>query len=525
MYKLVIVDDEKQIREGLKRFVDWEAMGFTVTETFADGKEVIEYLDYMVPDVILTDIKMNNVSGLEVAGFVHENQLDCVVAFISGYSEFEYAVRGMEYGVKEYLFKPTELAEVKKSFGKIKHILDEKAERYAREDKEKKRTQQAIRQLNERFFSDIIMGAVNSEEYIRSSMSILYPELDVEKAPCFLADIYIEDYAHFMKEVWQYGYDQLEVNLRNYFQIYRYICCFNIVYKTENVIEVLGILVEKREGDEQTVMAAAMKRLLEELEQSFLFKASYEIQQTYASVYEIEPIHRRTNVSVNTGFVQKHLKEQEKLVISNVLVGNVIMAQRVFHEMVEGAAGQSFSQKKQLVWDVMRDIQSVLVSMDEKMSEQLQHFFDISEEMTDMETCMEWADSIFEKIKNAGIAEEEQRRDSLIEKVKAYIQEKICEDISQEDVAKQVYISTSYLSRLFKKQTGQNFQQYVSYVKMEKAKELLVDPQYKVYQVGEMLGYKTLRYFVRAFRAHTGMNPGEYRRNVLRLGAKYEENE
>ena len=64
MYRLIIADDEKRIRQGLKNIVDWNSLGFEVTEIFADGQDIIEYLDYMIPDVILTDIKMNNVSGL-----------------------------------------------------------------------------------------------------------------------------------------------------------------------------------------------------------------------------------------------------------------------------------------------------------------------------------------------------------------------------------------------------------------------------------------------------------------------------
>jgi YesN/AraC family two-component response regulator len=76
---------------------------------------------------------------------------------------------------------------------------------------------------------------------------------------------------------------------------------------------------------------------------------------------------------------------------------------------------------------------------------------------------------------------------------------------------------------MFKKQTGESFIQYVTRVKMEKAIELLRDPQYKTYQVSEILGYKTPRYFSRLFRTHTGMNPSEYRGKVLHLGGVYDE--
>ena len=112
---------------------------------------------------------------------------------------------------------------------------------------------------------------------------------------------------------------------------------------------------------------------------------------------------------------------------------------------------------------------------------------------------------------------------SLVGRAKSYIKENIYKDISQEEVSNHLYICSSFLSRIFKKQTVETFLQYVTKIKMEKAIELLGNPEYKTYQVGEILGYKTPKYFARLFRAHTGMNPSEYRGKVLRLGEKYEE--
>lgn len=124
MYKLVIADDEKIIRMGLKNVVDWESLGFEVTGLFTDGQEIVEYLDYMLPDVILTDIKMSHVSGLDVAKYVYEHEIPCKVVLISGYQEFDLAVKGLKYGVKDYLLKPTDVDAIIKTFGELRSQLD-----------------------------------------------------------------------------------------------------------------------------------------------------------------------------------------------------------------------------------------------------------------------------------------------------------------------------------------------------------------------------------------------------------------
>ena len=115
---------------------------------------------------------------------------------------------------------------------------------------------------------------------------------------------------------------------------------------------------------------------------------------------------------------------------------------------------------------------------------------------------------------------------SLVERAKQYIETNITKDIGREETANMLYISSSYLSKIFTEKTGENFSKYVTRVKMERAIELLGEPQYKTYQVSEYLGYKTPRYFAKLFRNHTGMNPSEYRYKVLGMkGDVNEENE
>lgn len=122
LFKLILADDEALIRRGLS-LIRWEDMGFQLEETFADGGEIIEYLQHNHADVVLTDIVMPHVSGIEVAKWIFENKPETKVVILSGYAEFSDAQKAIEYHVARYLLKPTDRDELFKQFVSIHQEL------------------------------------------------------------------------------------------------------------------------------------------------------------------------------------------------------------------------------------------------------------------------------------------------------------------------------------------------------------------------------------------------------------------
>lgn len=127
MFSLVIVEDEKIARERLIHMVKWEDLGFYVEASFSGGQEVLNYLRYNIPQVILTDIKMPRVTGLDVAKYVDANHLPVQVVLLSGYEEFEYAKQALTYHVVDYLTKPLSIAKLKEMFRKIGNQLQQQS--------------------------------------------------------------------------------------------------------------------------------------------------------------------------------------------------------------------------------------------------------------------------------------------------------------------------------------------------------------------------------------------------------------
>ncbi|WP_391117664.1 response regulator [Psychrobacillus sp. L3] len=126
MYKLLIADDEYEIRNGLSSYFPWEDIGFEVVGQAANGIEVLEFITDHSVDVILSDIRMPEMSGIDIAKKLFEQNSTIQIVFLSGYKDFHYAQQAINYGVKNYISKPTKYSELSSTFIRIKERLDQK---------------------------------------------------------------------------------------------------------------------------------------------------------------------------------------------------------------------------------------------------------------------------------------------------------------------------------------------------------------------------------------------------------------
>ena len=129
MYSLVIIDDEKEIREGLARFFDWESLGFHVLATFESPLGALDFIERRQVDVALTDVRMPTMSGLDFARHMREHSLDTRIVFLSGYREFDFIKKAMEYRAVDYLLKPATTKEIDRVFSGIRKEMDEEKAR------------------------------------------------------------------------------------------------------------------------------------------------------------------------------------------------------------------------------------------------------------------------------------------------------------------------------------------------------------------------------------------------------------
>ena len=523
MYKIIIADDEKIIQDGLVSLVDWKSLGFEIAGVFDDGAEVIEQLNSIPIDVVFTDIKMRHIGGMDIAKYIYDNEIPCKVIFISGHREFELVLQAIKYGVKDYVLKPSKVEEVSAVFSKIKKDLDESARNLEFNKKVEDRWAEMRPVLEEQFLNELVMGILHDKSDLLQRMHLLYPEIDAEYNPCMIMDLKIENYDQFILQDWKYSAEQFDEAIYNFFQIMNEHYDCHIVHKNEEKLNIFIIQKGDWENREENILpdyqvCEDLTRHFRDVFQLHVIVSSVECYQSVSSLIDQRKPTRIDRAGKKD--MDSFLKEQKKLIMTNIMMGNINTAKKMLINILMSVDETDIRIKKNLVIDIFSNLSNFLQENNHGLFLIIQPYLDYHT-VLNMETAsqlVEYCDQIFDFMKSKEGMSDQFDKNSLVNRIKEYVDLHICEDINRENVADELFISSSQLNRILRKQIGESFLQLVTRRKMEKAVELLHDPQYKVYQVGEYLGYKTPRHFSKLFYNFSGYYPNEYRREVLKIG-------
>lgn len=402
MYSLIIADDEDITRMALSGYIRKTQPDFQVAGAFSNGIDALNYIHDNPVQLVITDIRMPGMDGLELARHISEQYPGISVIIISGYSEFEYARRAISYGVSNYLLKPLDFAELAQNLHQLKERLDAL---HMEEDCREEEIQL--------FFTDLIGGMLNQKEELVERFNRLSLPGERKEYQGLLLTITLEKNDALSQ--WKYGREKLAVALLN-----------------------------------------ALRMALPQYQIFHLFRSGM----------------RYYFVILSRGSAPECSLE---------------MLDGVLYHLLQ------FSCELQ--------IQSAFSSIDELGS--------------------------FPPVKEDGLVDHKPAAgndDIIIQKAMSYIQAHYAEDLTREDVADAVFLSSAYFSRFFKQKTGLNFIDYLTTVRMQKAAQLL-GTHMKVGDIAKKVGYQSRNRFFINFRQYSGYNPTEYRRQILRMEDTHDENE
>ena len=519
-YKLIIADDEEIILTGLAKDIDWDALGFEIVGLYDDGEKVIECLNSMPVDVVLTDIRMKHCGGIEIAKYVKESGLPCKVVFISGYKEFELALNAIKYDVKEFIMKPSTPEEILDVFRNIRKDLDRQASNIEFQKKVDKHWKDMFPVLADKFVSGLIMGALDEKENIPYRMHALYPEVNADKCPCYLIDLRVCVPDTDGEDTWKAATEQLLDAIEAFPQIGGDAGYPHVIYKSRETVKLFIIMKEygNTEQDNIELCVGFVQLLKDYLSEILGVSFSVEAECFFENIYSVaDQQDKIIKMSARQMDIDLHVQEQKKMILMNVMQGNLHIAQKMMNTILEGLSTFDDRYLRHYVGDVLSSISELLRDKNYSVFQSIQPYIEYCNmmDMASIQDVIRYCNRIFDKMKYEMRVYAQTEKTDLVDQIKQYVKEHIEQDILLEDVAGEVFVTTRHLSRVFKKQTGETFLQYMTRKKMEKAVELLNDPTYRVYHIAQKLGYKTPRYFSKLFFNYSGYYPNQYRKEIL----------
>lgn len=517
MLKVIIADDEPYICSLLQNLINWEEIGFYIVGIANNGRIALEMIKSQKPDVVITDIRMPGLDGLDLVKEVQQIDLNVSFILISGHKEFEYAYSAIKYGVEYYMLKPINKEELLNNLYLIKSKL------FQKQDIETSLTKMA-EIARKGLLIKIASSSADLKELNLQALSANYM-FDKNFSCCSLALMkpdYKIDLENSQKKVIK---EQIET------LIYKYLN--NSSLDLETLINDDGILIFMNHSDTIDVQA-----LCNEL-QSHTYKKYYEYCSITISIdINVTPLNQISYDKIKNTLIHR-ISVGTNQVINSFLVSpesktllnkDSLSIYKQAIEISDKPTMESWFANHRILFldktispisqfnQALQLTQILEVSLEELYHGSETNSFDMvltQKALFDATTRL----SLFTKMKEIVLSEMEKyiaynsgKDTHYVRIAKQYISEHYHESISLEDIASLLYVNPSYFSGLFKKDEGINFIDYLTNYRIGMAKELLKDRKLNIAEVGNMIGYKNAKYFSKIFYKVVGITPSDYKK-------------
>jgi len=542
----MVVEDEDLIRRGIIKSINWSELGFEIIAEASNGKEALEKIENNVPHVIMTDVRMPVMDGLELAKKVNEKFKNVKIVILSGFADFEIARSAIKFHVFEYLLKPTDKKKFIDTFKRLREQLD-------KEDREadnalhiRKKLNEGMAKLREEFLLNLVDGEVGPINMLKDRMD--YLELDLSANNFTVAVLSIDGDMKNVLNEWKNDESLLAFSYVNIIvELLDVVNCGAVV--ANGIREIIIIFNFKEEENKYELLNSIVKNSITYIS-NLLFRGdslsiSAGIGLTYPNITEVYKSYKQAKKALEGKFFKrdkqffvyeecgntevsyerqwiKDYPEEANQIINDTVTGNVGKVRSSITLLFERYIGEKLSSKfiKNYCYVLFfllnaslsefteqEEICGVLKTDFESQVASISTIHELREYVTGIFTQVAEQMNFFRE--NGGSSHRK-----IIDTVKEYIDKNYSRDISLEQLSKQVYLSPVYLSFLFKSVTGENYTDYLKKIRLEKAKELLRRVELKVYEVGNMVGYNDYKYFSIQFKKAYGISPTEYRDGI-----------
>lgn len=514
MYDVLLVDDEPLITEGLSILIDWNQLGFSRIETACDGEEALSKIKITKFDLIITDIRMPGLNGLNLIKSLKTESPSTKIVILSGYSDFSYAKEAMQYGVKSYLLKPISKDEITEIVMETKNELDAQFHNYTISTKKEQL-------INDKLLLDIVTGINFNLEILNVSNNCTLNFSSNYYCCCLFEVSHLKTHQF---ELIKYGirnilsdlfelknigylyedednliglilYSNVSEFLNNdiYNNINEAISCINDIFKIK-IRCYLGDLTHHVEN-----LNVSRRQALYARKQKFIFNDLALIPYTKVVLDKNLKISIKWDNTILLSSIEEMNISTTRLQLD--LLFEEITKNKLDKNIINSIMYNNFFSLQNLIKKYNAEPLDIL---DNRI---LMDFMNSYDEIKSLE------DFFMDMCNQVGLYLTEIGRlksPNVIEEIKKYIDDNLSENLSLKSIALNFFLNPSYLGRLFKSSTQESFNDYLNKKRISQLKKLFVNSNLKINEILEKVGYSSPEYFYKLFKKYEKISFSDY---------------
>ncbi len=530
LYRIILVDDEEEVRKAIIRNMDWSRFGFQVVGDAENGEEALEKIEQLEPDVVMTDIRMPYMDGLTLTARIRQKYPSMKVIIFSGFDDFEYAQQAIKLNVTEYILKPVNVEELTEILTRVRGNLDEEIEQRRNVDLLRESYRSSLPILRELFLNDLVRGMVDAEQ-IEGRLQEY--NVDISGARKWLtALIHAEQEEGAENRVLSAHQELIPISVRKLVEdTLRDFCRFTIFNSSAGItlivavdgdrtqtslIDLLGdICKESKRVLEVNVTIAVGHSCMELSQLDHAYQSAVDALGYKAIVGTGKTIYINDVEPVSRGKLQMDSKDESDLAAA-VKLGPEEKIRSVIHGLVSrmGDARVHARQYQIYMLSMVNCLIQVMQQYD-MMPEQMiiqDRYMGLLSDGERREEFEAWFFGLACAVNKKVNAERDNTTRKVILEAKRYIQEHYQDpELSVEMICRELHMSPAYFSTMFRKETGQTYVAYLTEVRLKRAVELLNETDDKTYVIAQKVGYQEQNYFSYVFKKKFGVSPTRYR--------------
>lgn len=516
MHKVIVVEDDRIIRRGICKAIPWEEHGFVVAGEAGDGEVALDLIEKEKPQVVISDINMPFMSGLEMAKKIKERSIDTRIIFLTGYEDFKYAQEAIKLKAFDYLLKPVDSEDLLKK-------AKEAAADWESEVTKEKKIVESLPLLQWKFFQKLIRDGDQRID-IEKELSELGVQLD---GPSYAA-ILVKYSSDMVEEDYSIRRKMINVTTSVFQEM-------DSIVMNVDADEFAILLSLEDEEDERKGQLAQV--LFEKLCEQVDHQVTMTFGRTYANLFEVGKSFLEARLAMD----MRHIMGTGTVFSLDDTMSNEETEEEPLHDLVArletqiktglpekanetlGQLSAAIVERKNVPLEDLKVLalkfSTMLFSEIEKWIKEETNSFNSSEvykEIMELHTLTEMAEilqQLIEQWSTAMYKRREKNYFSHVDQAITYMRDNFHDSsLTLQRVAEVIHVSTPYLSNLFKLEKGFNFGDFLLELRMKRAMEILSTEDIKTAEVCDKVGYSNPQYFGICFKKFTGYTPAEYKK-------------